>query len=395
MSVYVPKRKDGIRKSPYYHFDFVIKVSGISQRFCGSTGQKTRAAADRVESRMRELAALGKLGNLITVAAACERYWDEVGKRARTTHAQRQQRHCMDELRAYYGDDTPLVAITSDHVAKAAAKRLEAPISRLRRVGDALALIPTKKLPTPATVNRQVIQPMRRLLRRAKKHWKIPLDIDQFQWGGQDGLLLQEPEGRVRELSTAEELAFWESLEAAYHDICEMYIINGSRQSNWLMLPKSKVDLTRGGVIMKKLKKRSEGEHFLELTPRELEIVTKAYDEAPDCVYLFTAPSGRKRDRGARRPITARMLYNHVTRAFKAAGITNIRPHDFRHTFGSRALRGDPNLKRLQEAMGHSSISSTIRYVHVLQGEVTNMRAGVTVTKTAPPNVVKLKKAES
>jgi integrase len=49
-----------------------------------------------------------------------------------------------------------------------------------------------------------------------------------------------------------------------------------------------------------------------------------------------------------------------VRQAFRKADIFDIRPHDFRHTFGSRALRADPNLKKLKEAMDHSSIASTV-----------------------------------
>jgi hypothetical protein len=62
--------------------------------------------------------------------------------------------------------------------------------------------------------------------------------------------------------------------------------------------------------------------------PRAGAIVKKAYEADPASDYLFNATSQSDRDRGKRTPITTRMLYNNVTKAFKAAGITNIKPHD-------------------------------------------------------------------
>lgn len=320
----------------------------------------------------------------------------EVGNFARGNdggrHAKRQQEHCMTELLTYFGENTPLMSLTPNDVAKAVASRATTPTVRWRKVDGELLPMSTGKLPAPGTVNRQIVGPLRRVLRRARIHWKIPIDLEQFQWGGRDGVMLEESEGRVRELSAAEELRFWECLNLEYHDIRELYIITGKRQSNWLMVPKFKIDLDAGTVKMRKLKKRREEEVVLELNPREFEIVRAAYEADPKSEYLFNAMSQRRRDHGRRTPITTRMLYDNVTKAFKAAGIADIKPHDFRHTFASRALRGDPNLKKLKEAMDHSSLASTLRYAHVLQGEVKTMRSTVSVTKTLPDNVSRLKK---
>jgi integrase len=42
----------------------------------------------------------------------------------------------------------------------------------------------------------------------------------------------------------------------------------------------------------------------------------------------------------------------------------NFRLYDFRHTFGSRAAMAGVDLPTLKELMGHSSITTTMRYVH-------------------------------
>ena len=41
-----------------------------------------------------------------------------------------------------------------------------------------------------------------------------------------------------------------------------------------------------------------------------------------------------------------------------------FRLYDFRHTFGSRAAMAGVDLATLKELMGHSNISTTMRYVH-------------------------------
>jgi len=57
----------------------------------------------------------------------------------------------------------------------------------------------------------------------------------------------------------------------------------------------------------------------------------------------------------------------------KDAGITGLRWHDLRHTFGSRAALAGMQMVVLKDAMGHSAISTTMRYSHVTEADV---RAG-------------------
>jgi integrase len=244
----------------------------------------------------------------------------------------------------------------------------------------------TDRYPAPATVNRQVIEPLRRVMRRAKKIWGVPVDIDQFQWGGRDGVKRSEPEGRTRELLPSEEAAFWSALPTDYRDICELFIILGKRQSVWLTLQKTSVNLAERTVTARLLKKKRVEFATMEMTEREFEIVCRACAASPkNCDVVFTAVSKSPRDRAIRIPMTPRMLRHAVTNACKTAGIVDFRPHDFRHTFGSRIMRATRDLKVTQQAMDHSSLSSTLRYVHVLQEDVRKARATVTVLR-APDN---------
>ncbi len=77
---------------------------------------------------------------------------------------------------------------------------------------------------------------------------------------------------------------------------------------------------------------------------------------------LFVQPNGE--------PVTASGLVSAWRRALKRAGITNLRFHDLRHTFGTRALRKTGNLKLTQKLLGHRDIRSTMRYAHVMDDDM-------------------------
>jgi len=69
-----------------------------------------------------------------------------------------------------------------------------------------------------------------------------------------------------------------------------------------------------------------------------------------------------------------------VNRYLRRIGITDRSgPHVLRHTFATHALRARPNIRALQELLGHSSVTTTQRYTHMevvdLQQQVAEMPA--------------------
>ena len=62
--------------------------------------------------------------------------------------------------------------------------------------------------------------------------------------------------------------------------------------------------------------------------------------------------------------------------ALKEANIQNFRFHDLRHSFATRLVQAGVNLKLVQEACHHASISMTVRYAHA---DDTHLRQAMSV----------------
>ena len=382
MSIYQPRDKAGNVRSRTYLFDFKLKPKGsrVSQRFHGSTGQTAEKAAQRVEQRLKELAKTGQLSSAMTVAEACKKYWDQKMENVRSSDDQATN---LEVISTYMGAETLLVSITPEMVADAAMRRARTPLRRFdRRTGEVRM---TKIMPKLSTVNRQLIEPLRRLLRHAKLVWKVPIDLEEFDWSA-----LRQPEAEeiMREITPSQEARYWQHIPESWEAIIEMYLISGRRKMDWVELQKSKVDLEAKIVRMPSRKKKKAGEAVVKLTAREVEIIREEIAKAPAIPLVFTYVARHGAHKGERRPITRDALRRVHETARKRAAMPELRIHDLRHTFGSRLMRQVRNPKLVQDAMGHSSIKSTVRYLHVLEDEVVTARSGMPVYRTGAEHAV-------
>jgi len=80
---------------------------------------------------------------------------------------------------------------------------------------------------------------------------------------------------------------------------------------------------------------------------------------------------GKSSDRPTQRMVSDGRVFNITENrewwaaALSQAKIENFRWHDLRHTFASRLVEAGANMKVVQEACGHASITMTARYAHI------------------------------
>lgn len=66
------------------------------------------------------------------------------------------------------------------------------------------------------------------------------------------------------------------------------------------------------------------------------------------------------------RPMTREAVGNHLAKASKRAGLSkHVSPHTLRHCFATHMIESGAELRTVQVLLGHSSITSTARYIRI------------------------------
>lgn len=60
------------------------------------------------------------------------------------------------------------------------------------------------------------------------------------------------------------------------------------------------------------------------------------------------------------------------------AGLGNVRLHDLRHSFASRALALGESLTMIGKLLGHTQVQTTARYAHLARDSIQNAAARIT-----------------
>lgn len=163
---------------------------------------------------------------------------------------------------------------------------------------------------------------------------------------------------RTRYLSPDEEGRLMAALENGRTLLREMVILaihTGLRVSEILKLKLEHVDFHRDVLYITATKTDEDREVPLNDVTRRLltQLVAGARDQGNE--YVFTNP------RSGARYITVRTAWR---KACKRAGISDLRFHDLRHTFGTRAADAGVPLNAIRDVMGHKSTAMTERYAH-------------------------------
>jgi site-specific recombinase XerD len=95
-------------------------------------------------------------------------------------------------------------------------------------------------------------------------------------------------------------------------------------------------------------------------------------DRRPASEYLLPTRKGTQ--------VATSHLRRSVKRYAREAGIDEVKrvsPHTLRHTFATRLYRETGNIRLVQKALGHSDLSTTMVYTHVVDEELEGAMKGL------------------
>ncbi|MGI4818681.1 MAG: tyrosine-type recombinase/integrase [Janthinobacterium lividum] len=357
MSVYKPE------KSAYWHYDFQFK----GERFHGSTGTTTRRKAEAFERRIREEVADGSHGAVarLTLDAAALRWWQERGiSRGDAVDVERR----LERLVKLIGPTTPLVAIDQARVARAIETRKKQGMRR-SNAKDAKVYYPSD-----ATVNRDIIETLRPILKRARTHWSSgPHGLPDIDWRE---LRLSEPRPLSRMYTRQEARAWIKACPDNLGLAVDMLLTYGLRFGE-LFFPLDAVQLgDEPTLTLQKGRKRDVILHLPLLRNHAdalAERVALARSFKLEHIWFtqITRTSTKGHQETVLEALDPHQVEYRISKAADAAGIEGGRRiHGARHHAGSAILKSTANLKSVQSLLGHASIHSSQRYAHILTGEI-------------------------
>lgn len=385
MPVYRKKDKNGNDRSPLYYYDFRWK----GRRFSGSTGETTKRKAEAVEKRLRE--DVKTPPDDTTIDGSFQRWWEEKGEGQSSSisvwgRLERLQ-DMLEDLLTQEDKPLTLASVTTDHLAKYVALRSR----QLNRFN---------KLPAPATINRE-IQLLRMVMRRAVFVWEKQFILPNF-----GEVLEDEPEELTVELTEATYAAIQADMRPDYHDVMDFLVLAANRAGNVLVrssriLAPEDVDFKNMEVTFYVKSKKPGGRKVvLPITQPMLVILANNINNHPKAVFTYLARRSDKkkgRIKGQRYPITSSAFYQEFKKAARKNKRPELRVHDLRHTGATWVLRKTKNLKVAQQLLGHTRITTTAKYAHVLKDDLRreleaahNRHQNPTETEDELPNPLKL-----
>lgn len=258
---------------------------------------------------------------------------------ARGNDRSRDERRILEHLKAAFGSETPLAALTAARISEYKAGRLGAASVR-RKDADGNP----RKL-SPASINRPLAT-LRHLLRLAAEEWEVLPRVPTIK-------LEREREGRLKWLPEDAAVRLLDacrrSRNADLADLVEFCLFTGVRRGEALALTWERVDRARGVI--------------------RIEVSKSGYRrDVPLNANADAVLAGRWTD-GARGYVFGSRNWNRFRTAWEsavaAAGVEDFHFHDLRHTFASWLVQRGRTMKEVQDALGHRTLAMTNRYAHL------------------------------
>ncbi len=145
--------------------------------------------------------------------------------------------------------------------------------------------------------------------------------------------------------------------------IIRLMLNSGLRTSEVLNIQSEDLDWMSGRLLIKHGKRKKD--RIVWVNEEDLKIIRMWKEIKPHVPLLFTTLKGNT--------INDRYLRAMIKRRAKKAGINkDVHPHLLRHTFATDLLKSTKNIRLVQKALGHASLSSTMIYTHVYDEELEN-----------------------
>ena len=143
------------------------------------------------------------------------------------------------------------------------------------------------------------------------------------------------------------------------HALFHLLLGTGIRISAALALLAEDVDLERGEILLRHSEGDREERIFLPPVVRDhLRQYLAGRRQGP----VFTRQGGH--------PITTRHAQRRLRHWIQVSGVSPATPHTLRHTFATSLYRRTRDLLLVRRALGHKSITSTLRYASVADDDL-------------------------
>lgn len=320
--------------SPYYYAEFVVR----GRRVVRSTKTTSRREAETVEKQFRLEASraeprLGSGEAKLTLDQACGRYWAQHGKKLRD--ARNVQRWLLYIVRSIE-KTTPISALSVKHVTGM--------ISALETEGVG-----------PISINR-TITALQGVHNMAAKKWEEPVRV--IDWRG----LKSKETGRTRAETREKCQALLAALPLHIRQVVLFILTTGLRREEAFNVAWPRVNFENNSV---NVRVKGGKDRDVLLSPEALLVL---HERPREGRYVFDTKNYRR----------------HFERALSIAEIEDFTWHDLRHTFATWMGQSGAPLEVIRDQLGHSSISVTQKYRHVVQSEV---RAALQKIPTLSPSI--------
>jgi len=328
----IVKSKDGT-KTPYWYIRYAMNGK-IKWESAGRVGIVTKTVAQRILDRRKQQVELGQHDIITTRIPTLSDFANEYLHHVRYVVCKRswkRDENSLAHLLKFFGE-LKLSAITPKDIIDYQNKR---------RTESA----------KPATINRELAC-FKSLFNLAKQRNRFFSDnpVSRVKF-------LEENNQIERVLSPSEEVKLLANSAPHIKPIIITAVNTGLRKFEILSLKWENIALENNLITIEATNTKSKRLKRIPINSKLKSILLKQKLITGYSENVFLTPEGNSYKRQD-------SLKYSFQRACKRAGIKNLRFHDLRHSFASRAVEAGAPIVAISKILGHSSLQTTMRYAH-------------------------------